>query len=266
MSEYKKAILVVSFGTSYEDTRRKNIDAIEERIGRSYKDYKIYRAFTSKMIIKKLKEVNDIHVNTVDQALLQMNLDGVKELIIQPTHIIHGIENDSMIDEVKKNSTLFEKIRIGTPLLSDITDYENVIQIIMKDYQTLEKDEVLVFMGHGSSHYSNSSYPALDYMLKEKGYGNAYVGTVEGYPSLEHIMSQIKRTKARKVILAPLMIVAGDHAINDMAGTEEDSWRTQFEQEGYEVKTILKGLGEYERIQEMFVDHIDKAKEIERES
>jgi sirohydrochlorin cobaltochelatase len=255
-----KAILVVSFGTSYEETRTKNIEAIEKRIGDKYQDYKIYRAFTSKMIIKKLKEVDGIEIPTVEEALEVISKDGMTELIVQPTHIIHGIENDNMIEAIKMYEDRFQSVMIGTPLLSETLDYEEVIDIIMNHFKGLKCEEALVLMGHGSSHYSNSSYPALDYMFKEKGYPNVYVGTVEGYPSLHHVIGIMKSKNIKKIYLTPLMVVAGDHAMNDMAGEEEDSWKVIMEEEGYEVEIVMKGLGEYKEIQEMFIKHIEKAK------
>lgn len=261
-----KAILVVSFGTSYEETRTKNIEAIEKKIEDKYQDYKIYRAFTSKMIIKKLKEVDGIEIPTVEEALEAISKEGMLELIVQPTHIIHGIENDNMIEAIKMYEDRFKSVMIGTPLLSETVDYEEVIDIIMDHFKILKSEEAIVLMGHGSSHYSNSSYPALDYMFKEKGYPNVYVGTVEGYPSLEHVVGILKKTSIKKIYLTPLMVVAGDHAMNDMAGEEEDSWKVILNQEGFEVEIVMKGLGEYEDIQEMFIKHIEKAKKIKKDS
>lgn len=257
-----KAILVVSFGTSYEETRRKNIEAIEQKIAEEYKDYKIYRAFTSKMIIKKLKEVYGIKINTMEEALEEMYQDGNVDIIVQPTHIIHGLENDYMIDAVRTYQNKFQTIQIGTPLLSEVVDYDEVIEVLMNQFSDLKEEETLVLMGHGSSHYSNSAYPALDYMFKEKGYKNVFVGTVEGYPSIENILPLVKGYGTKKIYLTPLMVVAGDHARNDMAGEEEDSWKVLFEQAGYEVEIVMKGLGEYEKIQEMFIKHIKRANTI----
>ena len=251
-----KAILVVSFGTSHEDSKKKTIEAIEERIAQEFKEYKIYRAFTSKMIIKKLAD-SGIAIMTVQEALQQIKADGIRELIVQPTHVINGIENDEMMENIKAVEEEFDSIAVGRPLLNDTKDYKKLAQAVIED-NVLEEDEVLMLMGHGSSHYSNSAYPALEYVFKEMGYSNILVGTVEGYPSFEEAKKQLDKTRKRKVTLLPLMIVAGDHAKNDMAG-EEDSWRSILEQEGYQVSCRMKGLGELCRVQEQFVEHIKAA-------
>lgn len=259
MSKTNKAILVVSFGTSYQETRAKNIDKIEETIGEKYPDYQIYRAFTSKMIINKIKKCEGIHINTVKEAMIQMYEEGIKEVLVQPTHMINGIENDNMILDVNQYKEQFESIKIGSPLLTTSMDYEKLVDIIMEEYKELKPEEALVLMGHGTSHYVNASYPALDYTFKVKGHANVFVGTVEGYPEIPTVLGLVESYGAKKVILAPLMIVAGDHATNDMAGDEEDSWKTIFEEAGYKVHCEVKGLGEYSKVREMFVEHLKQA-------
>ena len=254
-----KAILVVSFGTSYKETREKTIDKIEESIQNAYKDYKVYRAFTSKMIIKKLKTRDNIHVDTVEEAVERMINDGVTELIMQPTHIINGLENDIMIEDLRKHKDKFESIKIGSPLLTDINDYGKLVKILEDKFGHVPEDEALVFMGHGSSHHANAVYPALDYTFKDHGFNNFFVGTVEGYPEIDSVIKFVNEFKPKKVHLTPLMIVAGDHALNDMASDEEDAWMTLFENDGYEVDCLVKGLGEYEEIRDMFVEHVKKA-------
>lgn len=254
-----KAILVVSFGTSYKETREKTIDKIEEDIQNAYKDYKVYRAFTSKMIIKKLKTRDNIYIDTVEEAVERMINDGVKELIMQPTHIINGLENDIMIEDLRKYKDKFQSIKIGSPLLTDINDYGKLVEILENKFAHVPEDEALVFMGHGSSHHANAVYPALDYTFKDHGFINFFVGTVEGYPEIESVIKFVKEFKPKKVHLTPLMIVAGNHAIKDMASDEEDSWKTLFENEGYEVNCLIKGLGEYQEIRDMFVEHVKKA-------
>ncbi len=255
--ERKHGILVVSFGTSYEETRKKTIDAIENRIRENFKDYKVYRAFTSKIILKKLKQ-SGMNVYSVKEALEAMIKNGItEEIIIQPTHVINGIENEFMLDEVEKYKKCFKKIKYGNPLLTRTEDYEELAKIIKNTYPVEEK-EALVLMGHGSEHYSNSAYPAFEYVLKNMGFGNIFVGTVEGYPSLEEVKMQLKKEKMQKACLVPMMIVAGDHANNDMAG-KNDSWRAELEQEGYPVRYWLKGLGEIREVQDMFVKHVKEA-------
>lgn len=252
-----KAILVVSFGTSYEDTRTKTIDAIENDIAKKFPEYKIYRAFTSKMIIKKLETRDHIHIDTVSEALERMVNDGVKDLIIQPTHVINGIENDFMIEDTDKFRDKFNSVKIGAPLLTFTEDYKKVIKTITEEFSYLKNDEALVIMGHGTDHHANAAYAALDYMFKEAGYKNIFIGNVESYPELDVVINLLKENTYNKLYLTPLMIVAGDHALNDMASDEEDSWKTILENEGYNVECIVKGLGEYQPIRDMFIEHIN---------
>lgn len=254
----KKAILVVSFGTSHLNTLDKNIKAIEEDVQKAYPDYKVYRAFTSQMIIKKLNTVNNISIHTVSSAMKKMQEDGMTELIIQPTHIIHGIENDNMLKDVWIFKDAFTSIKISTPLLSTSDDYVKVVDILMRHYP-VKNEEALVLMGHGTSHYANSSYPALSYTFTQQGYSNVFVGTVEGYPELEHILELIKKQSITCIKLLPFMLVAGDHAQNDMNSNEEDSWKSIFLQEGYKVESIVKGLGEIKEIRDLYLDHLKNA-------
>lgn len=254
----QKAILVVSFGTSYLDALDKNIKAIEQKIENAYPDYKIYRAFTSKMIIKKLKSVHNLHIDTVSQAIERMIQDGITELVVMPTHIINGIENDIMTDEIKQLKEHFNSVTFGMPLLSSISDYLKVVEIIVNHYKPAD-NTALILMGHGTNHYANSAYPALDYTFKQQGYNNIFVGTVEGYPEIDHVMTMVKNCQPSKVTLLPLMLVAGDHAQNDMAGDEEDSWSVLLKEDGFEVQNIIKGLGELEEIQDLYLEHLQDA-------
>ncbi|MDO5422600.1 MAG: sirohydrochlorin cobaltochelatase [Eubacteriales bacterium] len=254
----QKAILVVSFGTSHADTREKTIDRIEEDIRSAYPDYALYRAWTSKMILKKLLNRDGIKIFNVKEAMEQMIADGVKTLIVQPTHVINGIENDLMQEDVKAYADSFDQITFGNPLLTTEEDNRLVIQAVAEEMQPDAKD-ALVLMGHGTTHYANSIYAALDYQFKDMGYSNIFMGTVEAYPSLVSLIKQIHAYHPRKVILAPFMIVAGDHAKNDLSSEDADSWRSQFEKEGFTVECVLKGLGEYPQIRSLFLDHVEAA-------
>lgn len=257
----KKAILVVSFGTSHLDTLEKTIAAIEQDLADAFQDRELYRAFTSGMIIRKLKTEYQMEIRDVAQAMEQMKKDGIRDVLVQPTHIIHGFEYEKMIEQLQPYRDQFEQIRIGTPLLADMADYQGAVKRIMED-AGLQKDETLVLMGHGTEHHTNAAYPALDYTFWAKGYTNVVVGTVEGFPEMDEVMKKLKEQKAEKILLMPFMIVAGDHAKNDMAGEEEDSWKSILEREGYEVRTALKGLGEIPGIRAMFVRHAREAKEM----
>ena len=254
--ENRKAILVVSFGTSYEATRKVTIEAIEKDIANAYPDYKLYRAWTSKMILAKLKKRDNLHISNVKEAMEEMIADGITDVIIQPTHVINGIENELMKEDALSYRESFHSIRFGTPLLTSEEDNQTVINAIAEEFSYLSEEEVLVLMGHGTTHYSNAIYAALDYAFKDKGHPNIFLGTVEAYPSMQSLMKMIKAYAPQKVVLAPFMIVAGDHAKNDMAGDDPESWYSQFVQEGFQVETVLKGLGEYKGIRELFVKHV----------
>lgn len=256
MSTTKKAILVVSFGTSFPDTCKKTIDVIEQRIGEHFSDYKIYRAWTSKMIMAKLLARDNIKINNVTEAMEQMIADGITEMIVQPTHVINGIENDLMKEDALAFKNHFERITFGDPLLTTQQDHVEIVNAICQEFSDLPSDCALILMGHGTSHYANDVYAALDYRFKDLGHDNIHLATVEGYPTLENVIRLVKEQGAKKVILTPFMIVAGDHARNDMSGEDEDSWKNQFQAAGYEVECCLKGLGEYPAVQNMLIRHV----------
>lgn len=252
-----KAILVVSFGTSYENTRKKTIEAIEEEFAQKYSDYEIYRGWTSTMILKKIYSRDGLKIPTVTEAMEQMVKDGVKEVFVQPTHILNGVENDIMTEEIKRYQDSFTTIAFSTPLLNSTLDMKEVVSFVGKEFSFVGKDEALVFMGHGTTHYVNTVYAALDYVFKDLGHPNIFVGTVEAYPELESVLRHLDTFKPKKVYLTPFMIVAGDHAENDMAGEDEDSWKSLLEEKGYEVSCIMRGLGEYPEIRKLFLKHLE---------
>lgn len=255
----RQAILVVSFGTSFPQTRQKTIDQIEETIRTAYPRHRVYRAWTSKMILKKLKIRDNIHIDNVKEAMETMRLDGITDVTVQPTHVINGIENDRMKEDVLSYRESFEHIRFGSPLLTSEQDSLEVIETLIKEWGGFPSDEALVFMGHGTPHYANSIYAALDYTLKDSGHKNIFMGTVEAFPSIDSLLKQVSVFAPKCVHLAPFMIVAGDHAQNDLAGADEDSWKSRFEQAGFSVTCHLKGLGEYDGIRRIFLRHIEEA-------
>lgn len=259
--DMKKAILVVSFGTSYEETRKVTIDAIEETIAAAFPEHRLYRAWTSKMILAKLKKRDGIHINNVKEAMEQMHKDGITDVLIQPTHVINGIENDLMKEDALGYQEYFHSIRFGNALLTTEEDNTAVIEAIADEFSTLSKDDVLVLMGHGTTHFSNAIYAALDYTFKDKGYSNIFLGTVEAYPTMESLLKMVRSYQPKNVILAPFMIVAGDHARNDMDGSDPESWRSQMQQAGFSTTSVLKGLGEYPGIRKLFVEHTKQAME-----
>ena len=262
----KKAILVVSFGTSYHETRKKTIEVCENKIKESFKDYDFYRAFTSGMIINKLKKRDNMFIDNPSEALEKLYNAGYQEVVVQSLHIICGDEYNKLKDMVVQYEDKFDKISIGRPLLTYIDDYRETVEAVKKDLDKMDIDEAVVFMGHGTEHESHSSYPAIEYMIRDYGI-NAFVGTVEGYPELEQVIKKLKNRNIKTVDLLPFMLVAGDHAINDMASDEEDSWKTILEKEGFNVKVHVKGLGENPYIQEKFKNHaLDCMKELQEAS
>ncbi len=245
-----KGILVVSFGTSHKDTREKTIDKIVSSIKAEYADYRVYSAFSSYIIVKKLRK-EGIVIDTVEEAFERLISDGIKEVIVQPTHIIKGIEYEKLCAVAEKYRIYFSNIIVGDPLISEEEDIINVAGFIES---IGSKEYTLVLMGHGTEHFANSIYEKLQKYIKAD---NILIGTVEAKPTVYDIAEKPKHNKT--VLLMPFMIVAGDHAINDMAGDEPDSWKNIFTSKGYSVKILLKGLGEYEFIQNMFIEHIRRA-------
>lgn len=250
----KKAILVVSFGTSHEDTRKKTIDQIEEDIRETFPHIHQRRAFTSGMIIKILKERDGMDIQNVEEAMEGLIQDGYDDIILQPTHILNGDEYEKMVRQAKKFEDNLTSLKIGAPLLTDSNDYEQLCRNIVDEARRPE-DEALVLMGHGTGHFSDAAYAALEYRFHALGYRNVFVGTVEGYPDFDTLFEKVHAFAPKKVVLLPLMVVAGDHAKNDMAG-EEDSWKSAFEEAGYETVCILKGIGEFPKVRRQYVNHL----------
>lgn len=256
----KQAILVVSFGTSYRESLEKNIGAVERSIAASYPDFEIRRAFTSQMIIDKIRRRDGDQIDNMDEAMKRLVNDGIDSLIIQPTHVMSGSEYDKMMAAAAPYEENFTSIQYGEPLLNQEKDYDKLIKILEEETDSFNQEKTaLVFMGHGTEHDANVVYEKLNGQLKKAGYTNYYIGTVEAAPTLEAVMAEVKKGDYQKTVLLPLMIVAGDHANNDMAGDEEDSWKTAFLSEGYEVECVMKGMGEYKGVQEMFLEHVNDA-------
>lgn len=259
MKKDKKAILVVSFGTSYIDTLEKTIAAIEKEIQQHYPDYTVYRAFTSQIIINKLQKTHNIKIDTVNEAMEKIVNEGYTSVICQPTHIMHGMEYEKMISMIAPYKNSINDIRYGVPLLSSSNDYDKVVDAVMQQNNYLSQKDILILIGHGTEHFADASYAALNYRFCANGYDNVLVGTVEGYPDMETVFKKLQKRKANTVYITPFMIVAGDHANNDICGDEENTWKTKIAAQGYTVKPILKGLGEYKGIRNIFIEHIQNA-------
>lgn len=255
----KKGLLVVSFGTSYEETRKKNIEHVEECLANAFPDRSFYHAYTSHMILKKLRIRDHIFIPSVSEAIELMIADGITDVLVQPTHIINGIENDRMTADVLAHKDSFSDITFGAPLLTSTEDQFYVMDALLKELPALADNDALIFMGHGSSHYANTLYAAFDYALKQRGYKNVHMGTVEAYPDLDTVLDTLKASGASHIYLTPFMLVSGDHAVNDLAGEEDDSWKSVLVSHGYQTSCILKGMGEYKSICELYVKHAAEA-------
>lgn len=252
----KPVILAVSFGTSYNDSREKTIGAVENAIADANPDFEVRRAFTSQIVIDVIEERDGEKINNVEQAFEQLVEDGVKELIVQPTHVMPGYEYDDLFAVIDSYKDKFDSVSVGMPLLSADKDYTNLANALTESTAEYNNAETaVIFMGHGTHHESNAVYAKLQETLTANGANNYFIGTVESAPSLDDVVTAVKEGGYKKVVLQPLMVVAGDHANNDMAGDEEGTWKTVFEAEGFEVECVLKGLGEIEAVQTMYVEH-----------
>lgn len=252
----KDGILVASFGTSYVETEIQCIKAVERQIGMVYKDKAIYRGYTSN-IVRNILEKRGTPVDSVDEALLKMHRDGMEQVFIQPTLLIYGEEYEKIKRATENYNHLFNKIEIGRPLLGDTQDMINVANVLGEEFKS-QSGTAIVLMGHGTPHYCNTVYAAMEFVLHESGYKNYFMGTVEAYPDFNVVMKKVEQAGVQKVKLVPFMLVAGDHVTNDMAGDNEDSWKSQFIQAGFQVETVLKGLGQYPQIQKIYCEHVGK--------
>ena len=271
-------ILVVSFGTSFNDSRVADIKGIEDAIQEANPDWSVRRAFTAQIIINHVQARDGEKIDNVEQALDRAVANGVKNLVVQPTHLMHGAEYDELMEAVNNYSDKFESVKVAEPLLGEVGDDATVVnedkkavaEILTAEavktagYDSLdaakEDGTAFVFMGHGTSHTAKVSYSQMQTQMNDLGYDNVFIGTVEGEPeetACENVIEAVKNAGFKKVILRPLMVVAGDHANNDMAGDDDDSWLSMFKASGNfdDIQTQIAGLGEIEGIQKLYVAH-----------
>ena len=253
-------LMVVSFGTSFNDNRRLTIGAIESAIEAAFPDWSVRRGFTSQIIIDHVKSRDGEVIDNVTEALDRAVANGVKTLVIQPTHLMDGFEYNDLVNEVANYADAFEAIAIGEPLLTSDEDFQAVADAIVAATAEYDDGETAIcFMGHGTEADSNEVYAKMQKLLTDGGHANYFIGTVEATPTVEDVLAAVQEGNYKRVVLRPLMIVAGDHANDDMAGDEEDSWKSIFEAAGYEVECVVSGLGELEAIQNLFVQHAQAA-------
>lgn len=252
-----KGLLFTSFGTSYQNAREKHIDSVADYIAAALPEYKLEQAYTSG-IVRKILEERGIIVPDVSGGLKALAEAGVTEVMVQPSHLLPGMEYDKMCRQAEECRGMFQSLTIADPLIASTDDLDKLAEVLAAYYPRAEGSAV-VLMGHGTPQFANLAYAALDYHFKEKGRDDIYVGAVEAFPELENVLSYVKRTSYDRIVLAPLMLVAGDHATNDMAGDDDDSWAQQFRAAGYRVETHLVGLGEIPQIQELYLERVRRA-------
>ena len=275
-------ILVVSFGTSFNDSRAEDIGGVEKALQAAYPDWSVRRAFTAQIIINHVEARDDEVIDNMQQALDRAVENGVKNLVVQPTHLMHGAEYDEMTEAINEYKDKFESVAIAEPMLGEVGDDATVINDDKKAVAQAITDEAckeagfdsmdaaaeagtaFVFMGHGTSHTANITYDQMQTQMENLGFKNAFIGTVEGKPedtACDKVIEKVKEAGYKNVVLRPLMVVAGDHANNDMAGDDEDSWKSQFVASGNfeNVDTQIAGLGRIEAVEQLYVDHTKAA-------
>ena len=275
-------ILVVSFGTSFNDSRAQDIKGIEDALQEAYPDWSVRRAFTAQIIINHVQARDDEHIDNMQQALDRAVANGVKNLVVQPTHLMHGAEYDEMTAAIEEYKDKFESVAIAEPMLGEVGEDATVINedkeavakaitdeaVKTADYDSMEAaaedGTAFVFMGHGTSHTANVTYDQMQTQMENLGFTNAFIGTVEGEPedtACDAVIAKVKDAGFKKVILRPLMVVAGDHANNDMAGDDDDSWKSMFEASGEfdSVDCQIEGLGRIDAVEQLYVEHTKAA-------
>jgi sirohydrochlorin cobaltochelatase len=253
----KTALLMVHFGTSYDETRSKTIDAINAKARETFPEYAFREAYTSRMIIRKLK-ARGIEKKTPLEALLALRAEGFTRVIVQTTTLLEGAEMTSLRRDVASVEGFFNEVRVGTPLLYDVADCQRVVDILAARHAAAadaRQKAHVVLVGHGTYTPATATYSQIDYMCAAQGHPLFHVGTIEGYPTFETMLARLKEAKARRVTLVPLLFVAGDHATNDIAV----DWKAALEAEGIQVDLCLEGLGEVPEIQDIYIEHIHAA-------
>ena len=275
-------LLVVSFGTSFNDSRAEDIKGIEDALAEAFPDWSVRRAFTAQIIINHVQARDDEKIDNMQQALDRAVANGVKNLVVQPTHLMHGAEYDEMVEAIDAYKDKFESVAIAEPMLGEVGDDATVInddkaavaQAITDEavkeagYDSMEAaaedGTAFVFMGHGTSHTANVTYDQMQTQMEKLEFTNAFIGTVEGEPedtACDEVINKVKDAGFKKVILRPLMVVAGDHANNDMAGDDDDSWKSMFEAPGDfdEIDCQIEGLGRIDAVEQLYVAHTQAA-------
>lgn len=248
----KAALLMVHFGTTYDETRTKTIDAINAKARAAFPQIEVRESYTSRIILRRLAK-KGIRKETPLQAMLRLRADGYTHLVVQSTHLIDGAEMESLRKYVERVRHLFTEVRVGVPLLYHVDDAMRVADILTQRHPAdARKHEHVLFVGHGTHTPATALYSEMDYMLKASGHDNYHVGTIEGYPTFDTALRLLKKAKAKRVTLVPFLFVAGDHAANDISV----EWKEKLESEGLKTDLHIEGLGEVPQIQDIFIEHV----------
>jgi Cobalamin biosynthesis protein CbiK, Co2+ chelatase len=251
----KTALLMVSFGTTYPETRHKTIEATENAFRAAFPDAEVFRAFTSKIVVSRIKKNEGLSIDSPQEALAKIIAGGYDTLYVQSLHLIPSIEYHQVETAVAKEADHFKRVVMSRPLLNDFADYQATIGFLKQIGSLLAADEAVLFMGHGTANSAFTAYACLDHMLMGSQH---YMGAVESYPDIQFEISRLKADGVKHVRLQPFMLVAGNHAHNDMASDAPDSWQSQLQRAGIQVTSQLKGLGEYPEIQQQFITHLKR--------
>lgn len=249
------AILMVSYGCSKAEMRVKTIDRIEADIQEAYREYAVSHAWTSQIIRRKHYEQGGIWVPGVREAMEELLKQGIRKVAVQPTHLLNGLENRRMTEDIQAFMRDLSQLVIGSQLLASYEDRQKVIQVIGEEIGP-KKDEALVLMAHGTRDGKDAALGELDEMFRDLGYENTFLGSMAGQPDFQSVLERIGRRNVKRILLAPFMIAAGKHAERDLGGEQKDSWKCRFEEAGYPAACILKGLGEYAGIRRIFIGHV----------
>lgn len=260
-AESSRELLVVSFGTTSEESRRLNIGAVEQAIAEAAGEHSARRAFTSQMIINMIAKKEGVRIDNVREALDRAVNEGVKTLAVQPTHLMNGLEYDKLRGILEEYSDAFCRTALGDPLLTSEEDFSRTADALIEVSAGYEDGRTaVVFMGHGTEAAANGVYTRMQAVLSGKGKKDYFIGTVEAEPSLDDIISAVEGGGYQRVVLRPLMLVAGNHAVNDMADADDpDSWYSRFRAAGYDVDCVIEGLGQIPAIRDIYADHALKA-------
>lgn len=251
----KKALLMVHFGTTHDDTRELTINKMNNKFVEEFKEYDLFEAYTSRIVLKKIKDKGLIKNHPL-KALELMAEQGYKDLIVQTSHIIPGIEYENLLLELNQYKEKFDSIKVGKPLLYNVDDYRKIVEALAEEYVPKDKKEALVLVCHGTDSPIGASYAMIEYVFDEYGYENVYVVSTKEYPLIDTLVKKLKKDRIERITMAPFMFVSGEHAKNDMAV----DFKEELEENGFKInKVILKGLGEFDKIQNIFLNHLKKA-------